>query len=143
MIARWRRLHLNAGWSGVLRTVLVGCAIVGFAVGGPLARPDLWTLPVGAAVGALVPWLARGALVEHLEASLRLHRLAGIGIFVALIVAKEPLKAASPGVQGAALGALSAYMSAYFMLLSDHEVVMLPDLPPLPPRDGAPPQQEA
>lgn len=141
MIARWRRLHRNAGWSGVLRTVLVGCAIVGFAVVGPLARPDLWTLSVGAALGALAPWLVRGALVEHLEASLRWHRLAGIGIFVTLIVAKEPLKAASPGVQGVALGALSAYMSAYFMLLSDHEVVMLPDLPPLPPRDGTPPQE--
>lgn len=130
MIARWRRLRVNAGWSGVLRTVIVVLVVVGFAVGGPLARPDLWTLPAGAALGVLAPWLLRGVLVERLETSLRVHRLAGFAVLVGVAVAKEPLKAATPLVQGAALGGLAAYISAYFVILSDPQVIMLSALPP-------------
>lgn len=137
MIARWRRLRANAGWSGVLRTALVGLVVVGFAVGGPLARPALWTLPAGAALGLLAPWLVRGALVDHLETSLRVHRAAGLLILVALAVGREWVKAATPLAQGLALAAFAAYISAYFVILSDPEVTVMPKLPPrpIPPAD--------
>lgn len=130
MIARWRRLRENAGWSGVLRTVLVVLVVLGFAVGGPLARPELWTLPAGAGLGLIAPWLVRGVLVDRLEASLRVHRAAGLLVLVGLALAREPLKAATPPVQGAALAALAAYISAYFVILSDPQVFTMPKLPP-------------
>lgn len=132
-MARWRRFLENAGKLGVVRTVVVGLAVVGFAAGGPLASPDLWPLPLGALLGAILPWQARGALVKHLETSLKLHRLSGFAILVALALARDWLKAAPPLVAAACLGALAAYLSVYVAVLSDPEVVTVAS----PPAPGA------
>lgn len=119
MATRWRRLRENAGWSGVLRTVLAGSAVVGFAVGGPIARADLWPLPIGAVLGSLAPWLLRERLVARPETTQRAHRVVGVLMVGALAFGRDLLKSAPPAAQAAALGVLAAYLSLYVLLLSD------------------------
>jgi hypothetical protein len=119
MVTRWERLRENAGWSGVLRTLLAGSAVVGFAVGGPIARADLWPLPIGAVLGSLAPWFLRERLVARPETTQRAHRVVGIVMVGALAFGRDLLKSAPPAAQGAALGVLAAYLSLYVLLRSD------------------------
>lgn len=136
MSARWRRLWTNAGWSGVLRTLVAGLAVVGFAIGGPLARADLWPLPVAAVVGIVAPWLVRERLVAQVDTTLRAHRVAGVVLLLVLAVGRELLKGAPPPAQGAALGVLAAYLSVYVLVLSDPGVAPEDDTA-APPGRGA------
>lgn len=119
MATRWERLRQNAGWSGVLRSLLVGSAVVGFAIGGPIARVDLWPLPIGAVLGLIAPWLLRDRLVARTETIRRTHRVTGVVMLGVLAFGRDLLKTAPPAAQGAALGLFAAYLSVYVLLLSD------------------------
>lgn len=122
MIERFRHLHRNVGTFAVVRTALVVLLVVASAVGLSLARPGHWPTLIGAGAGLLLPYVARGALVERLDASIKVHRIAGIGIIAALVLLRDPIKSAGALGLALSLGLLGAYISAYFWLMSDPRV---------------------
>jgi hypothetical protein len=119
---RLRQLYRNAGLWGVVRTALVLVVVLAFGALTPYVQPAYWPMSVGAAVGLVLPGLARAALVRHLELVQRLHRYAGFGILIALVVLHRPIKQAGPVTAAVCLGLLAAYISVYFWLLSDPQV---------------------
>lgn len=122
MIERFQHLHRNVGTFAVVRTALVVLLVVASAVGLSVARPGHWPTLIGAGVGLLLPFLARAALIGRLDASIKVHRVAGIGIIAALVLLREPIKSAGAIGLALSLGLLGAYISAYFWLMSDPRV---------------------
>ena len=122
MIERFRHLHSNVGTFVVIRTALVVLLVVAGAVGLTLARPGHWPTLIGAGAGLLLPYLARDALVERLDTSIKVHRIAGIAILAALALLRDPITSAGALGKALSLGLLGAYISAYFWLMSDPRV---------------------
>jgi hypothetical protein len=105
-----------------VRTALVALLVVASAVGLTLARPGHWPTLIGAGAGLLLPYLARAALVDRLDAAIKVHRIAGIAIIAALVLLRDPIKSAGALGLALSLGLLGAYISAYFWLMSDPRV---------------------
>lgn len=132
-MSRWRQLVANTGRSGAVRTVVATVLFTILVVVMAFAERNLvplllWTAGLG------VPTLARRALVDRVETVSPLVGLAGPAIGVAAIVVGfsrgslweegHPLEA--PVLAGT-LALLGAYLSAFFWLYSDPEIVRLDD----------------
>ncbi len=124
MLTRVKQLYRNAGLWGIVRTVLVLGVVIAVAVAIPMARPAYWPVVVGAAIGLLVPYFSRAFLIKHLSKVQSAHRYAGLGILAVIFILREPIRQAGPVTLAICLGVLAAYISLYFWLLSDPEVVV-------------------
>jgi len=120
---RLAHLRQNVGswavirWAFVLVVVLVACVVL------TVDQPSRWPLPAACAMGFALPYLGREQMVARPEICSRILQVAVIALLASLALGREILRKEA-WASVALGGAFSAYLSAYFWLLSDDRIEM-------------------
>ncbi|WP_437998683.1 hypothetical protein WMF26_00475 [Sorangium sp. So ce185] len=122
MLDRWRQFRTNAGKWGVVRTVVaLALALTGAAILTAYAQ-SYWPTVPGVALGFLIPYLARDALVEHAQKVRQFQSYSMIGVGLIAAVGRDVFKEVGPIGLAVALAFAAAQVGTYFWLLSDPRI---------------------
>ncbi len=123
MQRRLAQLRQNVGLWAVIRWAFVLVVVLGACVVLTVDQPSRWPLPAACAIGLALPYLGREQLIARPEISSRVLQVAVIALLACFALGREFLR--KEGWALVALGgAFSAYLSAYFWLLSDDRIEM-------------------